>query len=55
MPLHLLAFYLTGAARAVDLLGPGEDAPLLAKVIAGASLFLWMGVIVLGRMIPVGL
>ena len=32
-------------------LGPGEDAPLLAKVIGGTSLFLWFGVIWWGRMI----
>ena len=32
-------------------LGPGEDAPLLAKVIAGTSLFLWAGVIWWGRML----
>lgn len=50
--LNLLAFYLTGAARAVDVLGPGDDAPPLAKVIAGTSLFLWIGVVVLGRLIP---
>ena len=53
--LNLLAFYLTGAARTVDVLGPGDDAPLLAKVIAGTSLFLWIGVIVFGRLIPEGL
>ena len=29
--------------------------PLLAKVIAGASLFLWLGVIYFGRLIPEGL
>jgi hypothetical protein len=52
---NLLAFYLTGMSRAVDQLGPGDDAPLLAKVIAGASLFLWLGVIYFGRLIPEGL
>jgi len=50
--INLLAFYLTGMARAVDALGPGDDAPPLAKVIAGASLFLWIGVVVFGRLIP---
>ena len=50
--LNLLAFYLTGMARAVDTLGPADDAPLLAKAIAGTSLFLWVGVIVFGRLIP---
>jgi hypothetical protein len=50
--LNLLAFYLTGMSRAVDRLGPGESAPALAKVIAGVSLFLWLGVIYFGRLIP---
>jgi hypothetical protein len=53
--LNLLAFYLTGAARTVDSLGVGDDAPLIAKLIAGTSLFLWIGVIVFGRLIPEGL
>jgi hypothetical protein len=52
---NLLAFYLTGMVRAVDTLGPGDDAPLLAKSIAGTSLFLWIGVVVCGRLIPRGL
>jgi len=50
--INVLAFYLTGSARAVEALGPGDDAPPLAKVIAGASLFLWIGVVVFGRLIP---
>lgn len=49
---NALAFYLTGAARAVNVLGPGDDAPRLAKVIAGTSLFLWLGVVYWGRLIP---
>jgi hypothetical protein len=53
--LNVLAFYLTGAARAVDALGPNDDAPLRARVIAGMSLFLWIGVVVFGRLIPEGL
>lgn len=53
--LNLLAFYLTGMARRVDTLGKGDDAPLLAKVIAASSLFFWIGVIVFGRLIPEGL
>ena len=53
--LNLLAFYLTGMSRAVEHLGPGEDAPVLAKVIAGGSLFLWLSVIYFGRLIPEGL
>jgi len=53
--LNLLAFYATGMNRAVDDLGPGADAPPLAKAIAFASLFLWLGVIYFGRLIPEGL
>jgi hypothetical protein len=50
--INLLAFYLTGAARTVDALGSEDTAPLIARVIAGTSLFLWLGVVVLGRLIP---
>jgi len=53
--LNLLAFYVTGMNRAVDELGPGADAPPLAKFIAAASIFLWLGVIYFGRLIPEGL
>ena len=52
---NLLAFYQSGMSRAVDRLGPGEDAPLFAKVIAASSLFLWVGVVYWGRLIPWGL
>jgi hypothetical protein len=45
-------FYLTGLSRRVDRLGAGEDAPMAAKLIAGASLFLWFGVLYWGRMLP---
>ena len=50
--INILAFYQTGMSRVVEGLGPGEDAPRVAKVIAGASLFLWLGVIYFGRLIP---
>jgi hypothetical protein len=49
--LNVAAFYLTGAFESVDRLGPGEDAPPLAKFIAATSLFLWFAVITLGRYI----
>lgn len=51
---NLLLFYCTGAFRALEHLGPGEDAPLFAKLIAASSIVLWMAVIVLGRYIPFG-
>ena len=49
--LNVAAFYFTGAFESVRSLGPGEDAPPLAKVIAASSLFLWFAVITLGRYI----
>jgi hypothetical protein len=32
--------------------GPGDDAPRLAKFLAGSTLVLWIGVIYFGRMLP---
>jgi hypothetical protein len=52
---NLLAFHLTGLSRAVDSVGPGDDAPPLAKAIGGISLFLWVGVVYWGRLVPWGL
>ena len=52
--LNLLAFYVTGMSKAVDRLGPGDDAPPLAKVFAGASLFFWIAVMYFARLIPSG-
>ena len=49
--LNVAAFYLTGAFESVERLGPGDDAPPLAKFIAATSLFLWFTVITLGRYI----
>jgi len=49
--LNVAAFYLTGAFESAERMGPGDDAPPLAKFIAGTSLFLWFAVITLGRYI----
>jgi hypothetical protein len=49
--LNVAAFYLTNAFESVEHLGPGEDAPPLAKFIAATSLVLWFTVITLGRYI----
>jgi len=49
--LNTAAFYLTDTFRVVEHMGPGEDAPPLAKIIAASSLVLWFGVITLGRYI----
>jgi hypothetical protein len=48
--LNVLVFYLT-VFRKAESLGPGDDAPLQAKLIAGVSLFLWVAVMCLGRLI----
>jgi hypothetical protein len=50
--LNVLVFYVTGIARKVEALSSREDAPWSAKVIAGLSLFLWIGVMFWGRMLP---
>ena len=52
--INLFAFYRTGVARAVDNLGPGDDAPPLAKTFAGASLFCWIAVMYWGRLLVWG-
>jgi hypothetical protein len=48
--LNILVFYAF-AFRKARLVGPGGGAPPLAKLAAASSLFLWTGIIVLGRMI----
>jgi hypothetical protein len=53
--INLLVFYQSGMSRAVDGLGPGDDAPTMAKAIAGFSLFLWVGVVYWGRLVPWGI
>jgi hypothetical protein len=50
--LNAATFYLSPVHGAVEPLGPGDDAPVAAKFIAGTSLGLWMGIIYFGRMIP---
>jgi len=48
--LNVATFYL-GFFRRVKLVGSNESAALPAKMIAAFSLFLWIGVIVFGRML----
>ncbi len=50
--MNLLMFYVTGTAAKVRTLGAGADTPWPAKAIGGISLFLWVGVIVFGRLLP---
>ena len=48
--LNVLTFY-SAVFRKVSVLGAGADAPLAAKWIGGASLFLWTGIIIFGRLL----
>ncbi len=48
---NVVFFYASGVAKEVAVLGPGDDASLRAKVVAAASLVLWLGVIYFGRML----
>ncbi len=49
--LNALMFYSSSAFHETAKLGPGEDAPPFAKMLAASSLFLWFAVVVLGRYI----
>jgi uncharacterized membrane protein len=50
---NVLIFTLTKMDRAVAVVGSGGSAPIGAKVIAGTSLALWIGVIFWGRFLPI--
>jgi hypothetical protein len=50
--LNVGIFYATGVDRKVAMMGPGDDAPPLAKIIAATSLLLWVAVMYMGRMLP---
>ena len=47
---NVLVFYLT-MFRKVEAVGAGYDAPRSAKIIACASLVLWIGIIICGRLL----
>ena len=49
---NVAAFEWFGLSKAVDQLGPDDDAPFGAKTVAATSLFLWVGVMFWGRMLP---
>jgi len=49
---NVAIFYLTGVAHQIESLEEDDEAPMSAKAIAGASLFLWIGVMFFGRMLP---
>jgi len=48
--LNVLTFY-SAMFRKVRVLGAGAQAPLAARLIGGASLLLWTGIIVFGRLL----
>jgi uncharacterized protein DUF6644 len=49
--INVVLFNLT-VFRKTAALGPGDEAPPGARAIAAASLFLWLSVVYLGRMLP---
>ena len=49
---NVLVFYAAGLHRRVDAIGPGQDAPAFAKIVAAVSLVSWFGVVFWGRMLP---
>lgn len=49
--INALAFYFTGISQQMTTLGPLDEAPTNAKLIAGASIGLWIGVIIFGRLV----
>jgi hypothetical protein len=51
---NLFLFHFTGIFSTWSNLAAGEDAPLLAKLVAASSLLLWVAVVIVGRYIPVG-
>jgi hypothetical protein len=48
--INVLLFYTTMFRKVKDL-GPGEEAPIPARIIGGASLCLWLGVVTCGRLL----
>lgn len=50
--INLLIFHRTGLSDKVDAVSAEEEVPLPAKAVAALSLFLWIGVIYWGRMLP---
>ena len=50
----LVLFYCTSIFKKWGDAGPGQDAPMIAKVVAGANLVLWIAIVIIGRYIPLG-
>jgi hypothetical protein len=49
---NVAAYKWLGLEKAVDAVGPNEDAPRAAKIVASVSLFSWLSVVYWGRMLP---
>ena len=49
--LNDLLYFATGLKRQVDGVGPGERTPVSARIVAGVSLVLWIGVVYWSRML----
>jgi hypothetical protein len=47
--INVLYFMLLDEPWAV---GAGDDAPLTAKLVAASAIFLWLGVLYMGNMLP---
>jgi hypothetical protein len=47
-----MCFYFGGLLTRVEALGPTDDAPVPAKIVAGVSLITWIAVMYCGRMLP---
>lgn len=48
---NIAVFYRT-VFKETEAMGPGDDAPRGAKIVAAVSLILWVGVMYMGRMLP---
>lgn len=49
--INAILFYVLGISRQMESIGAMDDAPMNAKIIAGSSIVLWIGVIIFGRLI----
>ena len=49
--LNDLLYFATGLKRQTDGVGPGEQASVSARIVAGVSLVLWIGVVYWSRML----
>ena len=49
---NVIVYYASGLDKEIATLGAGADVPRGAKIVAAASLILWIGVIFWGRMMP---